>query len=88
MNFEGDTFEEMEIAFGRKELEDNKLGFCKYTESLPYVLKIILTCLAIWGGKTVGNQFRVEKQTASYGKIIANCDGGCVKRIHEYVRKR
>ncbi len=90
MNLEKDTFEETEITFDRKELEDNEPGFCKYSESLPYACmeNYINTLSRFLDGKTVGNQFWVEKQSAAYGRILANCDGGCGQRIHEYVRKR
>lgn len=90
MNLEEDTFEETEIKFDRKELEDNEPGFCKYSEALPYacVENYFNTLSRFLDGKTVGNQFRVEKQSAAYRKIITNCDGGCGKRVHEYVRIR
>lgn len=90
MHLEEDTFEEMEIKFDRKELEDNEPGFCKYSESLPYacIENYFNTLSRFLGGKMVGNQFDVEKQSAAYREIITNCDGGCGKRIHEYVRIR
>lgn len=90
MNLEEDKFEEMEITFDRKELEDNETGFCKYSKSMLYVCmeNYFNTLSRFLDGQTVGNQFQREKQSAAYGKIIANCDGGCGKRIHEYVRKR
>lgn len=89
MNLEEDKFKEMEITFDRKELEDNEPGFCKYSESLLYVCmeNHFNTLSRFLDGQTVGNQFRREKQSAAYGKIIANSDGGCGKKIHEYVRK-
>lgn len=90
MNFEEDTFEEMEITFDRKELEDNEPGFCKYSESLPYacIENYFNTLSRFLGGKTVGNQFWVEEQSAAYRKIITNCNGGGGKKVHEYIKIR
>lgn len=90
MNLEEDTFEEMEISFDRKELEDNEPGFCNYSESLPYacIENYFNTLSRFLDGKTVGNQFYVEKQATAYRKKITNCDGGCGKKVHEYIKIR
>lgn len=90
MNLEEDTFEEMEITFERKELDENDPGFCRYSESLPYacIENYFNTLSCFLDGKTLGKQFQLEKQSAVYRKLIVNCDGGCGKMLHEYVRKR
>lgn len=88
INFNSNNFQELEIRFDIDELESNESGFCKISEALPYacIENYFNTLSRFIDGTTVGNQFCREKQLAVYRKIIANCDGGCGKKVQEFVK--
>lgn len=89
INLDRDIYQEMEIRFDIEELENNEPGFCKYSESLPYVCveNHFNTLSRFISNKTVGNQFCKKKQLAVYGENVVNYDGGCGKKVHEYIKK-
>ena len=89
INLSENVFQEIEIRFNMNELESNEPGFCKYSESLPYacIENHINTLSRFLSRKTVGNQFSQEKQLMVYEKIVTNYDGGCGKKVHEFVTK-
>lgn len=89
INLDENDYEEMEIQFDINELEKNESGFCEHSASLPYacIENHFNTLSRFLDGKTVGNQYSQEKQFAVCKKIIANCDGGCGEKVHEFVKK-
>ncbi|MDE6053716.1 MAG: hypothetical protein K2G55_08145, partial [Lachnospiraceae bacterium] len=82
-------FQEIVIQIDMKEMENNESGFCKCSETLPYacIENRFNTLDRFLSGKTVGNPFIQEKQTEVYKDIIVNYDGGCGKKVHEFVKK-
>ena len=81
-------WEEIEIKFDRKELEEHEAGFGACSETLPYAcIENALNPLdRFLDGMTVGNPFDKEKQLAAYRELAANSDGSSGRKIYEYIK--
>lgn len=89
MSCDGTVFRELEIQFDMEEMENSEPGFCECSEVLPYacIENYFNTLNRLLSGSIVGNQFIQEKQLMAYGKIVANYNGECGKKVHDFVKK-
>ncbi len=89
INLETNKYEEIPICFDVDELRENEPGFCEYSETLRYacIENCFNTLEKFLMGETVGNQFSKEKQRVIYEEIIADCNGGCGERVHEFIKR-
>ncbi len=88
INMKTGEWEEIEIKFDRKELEEHEAGFGACSETLPYAcIENALNPLdRFLDGMTVGNPFDKEKQLAAYRELAANSDGSSGRKIYEYIK--
>lgn len=88
INMKTNKWEEMEIKFDVKELEEHEQGFGECSEILKYACaeNVFNSLDKFIEGTTVGNPFDKKKQLEAYKRIAANSDGSCGKKIYEYMK--
>lgn len=89
MSCDGMVFREIDIQFNdMQEIENDELGFCACSESLPYacIESCFNTLRRLLDGKLVGNQFSLEQQFKAYKEIAANYNGRCGEKVHDFIK--
>ncbi len=89
IDLETNICKEIEVQFDLEELKKHESGFCEYSNKLRYVcLENSFNSLGNFlAGKIEGSQFDKERQSAAYREVIANPNGGCGKKIHDFITK-
>ncbi|MEK4362272.1 hypothetical protein MKX68_07110 [Paenibacillus sp. FSL M8-0212] len=84
------SYEELNIEFNINELKVNEPGFSKNSEWLQYCCEEnAFNSLADFLEENItGNPFNKGKQVAAYGEIIANNNGTCGEKVHEFIIER
>jgi hypothetical protein len=87
INMETEEYKEIPVEFDLRELEEHEPGFAKNSEWLQYACEenALNTLIDFLDGTITGNAFDREKQIQAYGSIVANCDGTCGKKTHQYI---
>ena len=87
VNTETNAYREIEIKFDIDELRKNESGFCTDSEKLKYCCREnafnSLECFL--DGKITGNQYDISRQREEYKQIVANFDGNCGVKLHEFI---
>ena len=90
-NINMETYEckEIKIQFDINELKRHELGFGECAEGVKYACKetFFNTLNNFLDGEIVGNPFDKNSQLAAYQEIIANYDGTCGQKIHEFTKR-
>lgn len=79
---------EIPIVFDRKELERHEPGFGSCSEWQQYACeeKALYSLKDFLDGSGKGNAFNRKAQLEAYGEIVANIDGTCGEKIHQYIK--
>lgn len=87
VNMRTKEYREIEINFKAEELVQNESGFSEISEWQQYICEeTAINSLEDLLNETIkGNLHDKEKQIAAYGKVAANNDGTCGKKIHRFV---
>ena len=90
INIAEDTCQEVEIQFDVEEFKKNEAGFCKYSSAMRYAcIENYFNSLGKFlDDEVIGGQFNKEKQLEAYSEIVANHDGSCGKKVHEYINRQ
>ena len=90
INMKTDAWEEIEIKFNLKDLEEHATGFRECSEKLKYAcMENIFSSLdRFLDNETMGNSFDRDKQFLAYSEIIANIDGSCGRKVYEYIKEQ
>ncbi|MCH5281313.1 MAG: hypothetical protein J1E61_07560 [Lachnospiraceae bacterium] len=90
VNLVSNEFHEIEIAFDAKQVKEHEPGFQEYCDWLMYVCEE-----SAWNslsdfldGNITGNQFDKKRQQEAFGKIAANYDGTCGKKVYDFLRDK
>lgn len=83
------VYREIEIKFDVDELRKTEPGFCADSGQLKYCCREnafnSLGCFL--DDKITGNQFDINRQREEYRQVVANFDGSCGKKLHEFISK-
>ena len=87
VNLRTDQFTEMEIKFSVDELKEHEPGFCEDSEWLRYCCRenAFNSLTDLLDGNITGDKFDKSRQLEAYQEIVANYDGRCGEKLHEYV---
>ena len=87
INFETEEYEEVPVEFDRNELKTNELGFWEDSEWLQYACdeNADNALSDFLDGNITGNAFDRERQIQAYSKIVANNDGTCGEKTHQFI---
>lgn len=87
VDLETTSYEELNIEFNINELKVNEPGFSKNSEWLQYCCEenAFNSLADFLEGNITGEPFNKKKQVAAYGEIIANNDGTCGEKVHEFI---
>ena len=77
----------MEIKFSVDELKEHEPGFCEDSEWLRYCCRenAFNSLTDLLDGNITGDKFDKSRQLEAYQEIVANYDGRCGEKLHEYV---
>ena len=90
INPEAGVYSEFKIHFDMEELKQHEPGFCRYSRKLRYCCRenAFNAIKNFIEGPITGDQFDREKQIEEYKEIVANHDGTCGLKIHEFICQR
>lgn len=88
VNMKTDIWEEIEIKFDMEELQEHTEGFRENIKKLRYACQedIFNSLDRFIDGKIVESNFDRDRQLFLYNGIIANIDGSCGRKVHEYIK--
>lgn len=77
-------------VFDIEELKMHDPGFCECSGSLRYACKenYFVSLEGFLNGKTGDSRFDKDRELAAYREILANYDGDCGQKIHEFIKKQ
>lgn len=89
VNLETGQYQEIVIAFDKKELLEQEPGFDEISEWLPYACmeNAFYSLGQFLDGNGAGKPFDKQKQIRAYEQIAVNSDGTSGEKIHHFVRK-
>lgn len=88
VDLEHNRYTEINIEFDIEELRSHHPGFYKYSEWLQYACRedTFYSLKDFLDGTIIGASFEQERQLRAYSSIIANGDGTCGEKIHEFIK--
>ena len=92
VNIKTNEYEEikMKIKISIKDLAEfaHVRGFCECSETLRYACSenVFNSLDSFIDGAIMGNPFEREKQLQAYGKVAANSDGSCGRKVYRYIK--
>ena len=89
-DIETDEFKEIAIRFDAEEVKKHDPGFCECGGSLRYACfeNYFNSLEDFLNGMISGNRFDKDRQLAAYREILAEFDGNCGQKIHEYIKNK
>lgn len=87
INLRTNQCEETEIRFDVEELKKHEPGFYEDSEWLRYCCRenAFNSLTDFLNGDITGNQFDRGRQIQAYREIVANYDGRCGEKLHEFI---
>lgn len=87
INIESKEWQEIEIAFDKKDIERNEAGFAEMSQWMQYCCNenASNTLKQFLDNDITGNQFEKEKQLEAFSKINASVHGDCGEKLYRFV---
>ncbi len=87
-DIEKNEHKEIEIKFDVQDLKKHEEGFNDFSQWLKYCCceNAFNSLKDFLDGNITGKQFNRKKQIQSYGEIVANNDGSCGQKVHEFIK--
>lgn len=83
-------WEEVEISFDMKELQEHSIQFRENSDLLKYACfeSIFNPLDRFLGDVTMGNSFERDRQLSAFGEITENIDGSCGRKVYRYIAEQ
>ena len=90
INLETKEYKEIPIEFNKNELEKHTAGFDRTSDWIMYsCLENAFNSLSdLLNNCITGNSFDRDKQVRAYKEIVANNDGTCGEKIHQFISEK
>lgn len=90
INMETKEWQEVELAFDKKDLEMNEAGFAEMSQWMQYCCNenASNTLKNFLDNDITGNQFEKEKQLEAFSKINASVNGDCGVKVCRFVMEK
>ena len=87
-DIQANMLNEIELKFDTDELKQHEDGFNDWSQWLRYCCceNAFNSLKDFLDGNIIGNQFDREKQIQSYKEILANSNGNCGQKVHEFIK--